>query len=68
MCAKHNYDGGQKTRGHGVGKVNELGAEIAREDGNKVLEGIRGVERFTETDAFLLAAGGTGSGTVAVLT
>ncbi|MBA7585550.1 Tubulin-like protein CetZ [subsurface metagenome] len=46
--------GGQKTRGHGVGKVNELGAEIAREDGDKVLEGIRGAERFTETDAFLL--------------
>lgn len=63
--------GGQKTRGHGVGKVNELGAEIAREDGDKVLEGIRGVERFTETDAFLLiagAAGGTGSGAVSVLT
>ena len=63
--------GGQKTRGHGVGKVNELGAEIAREDGDKVLEGIRAVDRFTETDAFLLiagAAGGTGSGAVSVLT
>jgi len=63
--------GGQKTRGHGVGKVNELGADIAREDGDKVLEGIRGAERFTETDAFLLiagAAGGTGSGAVSVLT
>ena len=63
--------GGQKTRGHGVGKVNELGAEVAREDGDKVLEGIRGAERFTETDAFLLiagAAGGTGSGAVSVLT
>ncbi|MBA7482909.1 Tubulin-like protein CetZ [subsurface metagenome] len=63
--------GGQRTRGHGVGKVNELGAEVAREDGDKVLEGIRGAERFTETDAFLLiagAAGGTGSGAVSVLT
>ncbi|MFC1984136.1 tubulin/FtsZ family protein [Chloroflexota bacterium] len=63
--------GGQRTRGHGVGKVNEIGAEVAREDGDKVLEGIRGVERFTETDAFLLiaaAAGGTGSGAVSVLT
>jgi len=62
--------GGQKTRGHGVGKINELGAEIAREDGDKVLEGIRAVERFAETDAFLLiagAAGGTGSGAVSVL-
>jgi len=63
--------GGQRTRGHGVGKVNEIGAEIAREDSDKVLEGIRSVERFAETDAFLLiagAAGGTGSGTVSVLT
>jgi len=62
--------GGQKTRGHGVGKINELGAEIAREDSDKVLEGIRAVERFAETDAFLLiagAAGGTGSGAVPVL-
>jgi len=62
--------GGQRTRGHGVGKVNEVGAEVAREDGDKVLEGIRAVERFAETDAFLLiagAAGGTGSGSVAVL-
>jgi len=62
--------GGQRTRGHGVGKVNEIGAEIAREDGDKVLEGIRAVERFTETDAFLLiagAAGGTGSGSIPVL-
>lgn len=63
--------GGPKTRGHGVGKVNELGAEIAREDGNKVLEAVREVERFTETDAILLiagGAGGTGSGSVSVLT
>ena len=62
--------GGQKTGGHGVGKVNELGAEIAREDGDKVLESMRAVERFPETDAFLLiagAAGGTGSGAVSVL-
>ncbi len=62
--------GGQKTGGHGVGKINELGAEIAREDGDKILESMRAVERFTETDAFLLlagAAGGTGSGAVSVL-
>jgi len=62
--------GGQKTGGHGVGKVNELGAEIAREDGDKILESMRAVERFPETDAFLLiagAAGGTGSGAVSVL-
>ncbi|MFC1898742.1 tubulin/FtsZ family protein [Chloroflexota bacterium] len=62
--------GGQKTRGHGVGKINEIGAEIAREDGDKILENMRIMDRFAETDAFILiasAAGGTGSGTIAVL-
>ena len=29
--------GGQKTSGHGVGKINELGAELAMEDGDKVI-------------------------------
>ncbi len=62
--------GGRKTGGHGVGKINELGAEIAREDGDKIIETIRTSKRFVETDAFLLiagAAGGTGSGSVAVI-
>ena len=63
--------GGRKTGGHGVGKINELGAEIAREDGDKVIETIRTSRRFAEADAFLLiagAAGGTGSGSVPVIT
>ncbi|MFB0559168.1 MAG: tubulin/FtsZ family protein [Dehalococcoidales bacterium] len=63
--------GGQKTRGHGVGKINELGAEIIREDGDKILEGIKTTHRFHETDAFLViagAAGGTGSGAIPILT
>ena len=63
--------GGQKTSGHGVGKMNEIGAELAMEDGDKVLEGIRATQNFSETDAFLLiggAAGGTGSGALPVLT
>ena len=57
--------GGQKTGGHGVGKINELGAEIVREDSDKILEAIKTTRHFHETDAFLLiasAAGGTGSG------
>jgi cell division GTPase FtsZ len=33
--------GGRKTWGHGVGKVNEMGAELAREDGDKVIDAIR---------------------------
>ncbi len=63
--------GGQKTGGHGVGKINEIGAELAREDGDKVIESIRAAQRFSETDAYLLiagGAGGTGSGAMPVLT
>ena len=63
--------GNKKTQGHGVGKINELGAEIAREDADKVIETIRNTEHFAETDAFLLVAsagGGTGSGAIAVMT
>jgi len=52
--------GNRKTNSHGVGKVNEMGAEIAREDGDKVIE----------ADAFLMiagVAGGTGSGSMPVI-
>src|SRR4030042_4299411 len=45
--------GSQKNQGHGVGKINELGAEIAREDADKIIEAIRNTEYFEETDAFL---------------
>ncbi len=63
--------GNKKTGGHGVGKMNEIGAEIAREDGDKVIEVIRATDKFSETDAFLVAgsaAGGTGSGAVPAIT
>ena len=63
--------GGEKTRGHGVAKLSELGAELAREDGDKVIDAIRSARRFFETDAFLLvagAAGGTGSGAMPIMT
>ena len=62
--------GGRKTGGHGVGKINELGAEIAREDSDKVVDAIRTAKRFFETDAFLViagTAGGTGSGAISIL-
>jgi cell division GTPase FtsZ len=73
---KSNYEhriliGNKKTGGHGVGKINELGAEIAREDADKVVETIRHSKNFAESDAFLLiagAAGGTGSGAISVMT
>ena len=63
--------GGRKTGGHGVGKVNELGAEIAKEDSDKVIDAIRTTKHFYESDAFLLiasAGGGTGSGSLPVIT
>ncbi|MFC1900166.1 tubulin/FtsZ family protein [Chloroflexota bacterium] len=63
--------GGRKTGGHGVGKINELGAEVAKEDADKVLDSIRTTKRLPEADAFLLiagAAGGTGSGSIAIMT
>lgn len=62
--------GSRKTGGHGVGKINELGAEIAKEDADKIVDAIRGTRRFFETDAFLLVAGtagGTGSGSMPVI-
>jgi cell division GTPase FtsZ len=63
--------GGRKTGGHGVGKINELGAEIAREDSDKVIDAIRTTRHFAESDAFMLvagAAGGTGSGSLPIMT
>ncbi|MDZ4230738.1 MAG: hypothetical protein U1B77_02845, partial [Dehalococcoidales bacterium] len=63
--------GGRKTGGHGVGKINELGAEIAKEGADKVIDAIRTTRHFYETDAFLLIAsggGGTGSGSLPVMT
>ena len=63
--------GGRKSGGHGVGKINELGAEIAREDADKVIDAIRGTPRFFESDAFLMVAGtagGTGSGAISIMT
>ncbi|MBU2608913.1 MAG: cell division protein FtsZ, partial [Chloroflexi bacterium] len=30
--------GGRKAGGHGVGKINEMGAEIAKADGDKVID------------------------------
>jgi tubulin-like protein CetZ len=63
--------GAKKTGGHGVGKINELAAEIAREDSDNIAQSIRAIELFQDTDAFLLcagAAGGTGSGSIATVT
>jgi cell division GTPase FtsZ len=58
------------THGHGVAKISEIGAKIAREDADKVLDAMRTNPKFFESDAFLLvagAAGGTGSGVTPVI-
>ncbi len=72
---KSNYQhriliGNRKTGGHGVGKINEEGARIAVEDGDKIVDALRSVKRLYEIDAFLLvagAAGGTGSGSMPIM-
>ncbi|MFH1662957.1 MAG: tubulin/FtsZ family protein [Chloroflexota bacterium] len=58
------------THGHGVAKISEVGAAIAAEDADKVLDAMKKNQKFFETDAFLLvagAAGGTGSGATPVI-
>ena len=62
--------GGGRTGGHGVGKINEVAAALAKWDGYKVIDAVRSGARFYETDAFMLcagAAGGTGSGALPVI-
>jgi cell division GTPase FtsZ len=53
------------TRGHGVAKLSEVGAEIAQKDGDKIMDTLRRNPHLFEADAFLLitaTAGGPGSG------
>jgi cell division GTPase FtsZ len=60
----------RQTLGHGVGKINELGARLAKADGDKVLYAVKASPQFYETHAFLLvagAAGGTGSGSLPII-
>ncbi|MDX9803088.1 MAG: cell division protein FtsZ [Dehalococcoidales bacterium] len=62
--------GAGKTRGHGVAKISEMGAEIIRADSDKIIDAMRSTPRFFEADAFLViagTAGGTGGGGAPVL-
>jgi tubulin-like protein CetZ len=62
--------GEARSKGHGVGGLNEIGAQIAKEDGYKIIDVIRRTRRFTEASAFLVvagAAGGTGSGAMPII-
>lgn len=63
--------GGGSTGGHGLGGSNELGAELAREAREDIVDAIRTDKRLFESDAFLLVAataGSTGSGAISVIT
>lgn len=51
--------GNHKASSHGVRKINEAGAEIARQD--KIIDTGRSAKRFYEADAFLLIADATGN-------
>jgi cell division GTPase FtsZ len=60
----------RQTLGHGVGKIHELGAQLAKSDGDKVMDAVKASPQFYETHAFLLvagAAGGTGSGSLPIM-
>jgi cell division GTPase FtsZ len=63
--------GEARTKNHGTGGLAELGAQVFKDDGYKIVDALRKAKRFPETDAFLLiagAAGGTGAGGIPVLT
>jgi cell division GTPase FtsZ len=62
--------GAKELQGLGVDGNNELGAQVMQEHADTVLEEIRNVKRFFETDAILViagAAGGIGSGALPVM-
>jgi cell division GTPase FtsZ len=62
--------GAERLHGMGVDGDNELGAEVMQEHADTVLEEIREVRHFFETDAILAiagAAGGIGSGALPVM-
>jgi cell division GTPase FtsZ len=42
----------RQTLGHGVGKINELGAQLAKADCDKVLDAVKASPQFYETHAY----------------
>ena len=53
-----------------MAQISEVGAEIAREDAEKVIDALRSTKHFFEADAFLLVAGtagGTGAGVTPIM-
>jgi cell division GTPase FtsZ len=63
--------GTEYVKGEGVAGDNELGARIAQESADDIMDEIRQAKLFFESDAIIIAAGaagGTGSGTLPVIT
>ncbi|MEN8614607.1 tubulin/FtsZ family protein [Dehalogenimonas sp. THU2] len=61
--------GAGHTGGHGVAKISETGAEIAKEERDNLIGIMKKNERFYDADALLLMAsggGGTGSGALPI--
>jgi len=59
-----------KTFGHGVGKVNTVGAELMKEITPVVIDDVLCSKKFYESDAIIViasSAGGTGSGSIGYL-
>ena len=57
---------GRKTGGYDVGKINELGTEVAREDADRAIDSIRRPNDL-KMDAFLLVAGAAGGNGLGVI-
>jgi cell division GTPase FtsZ len=62
--------GAPENRGRGGIAVSKVGAEIVKKDADRIVDAVRLVKRFPETDAIIVAAGaagGTGSGGMPVI-
>jgi cell division GTPase FtsZ len=62
--------GAPENRGRGGIAVSMVGAEIVRKEADRIVDAVRLVKRFPETDAIIVAAGaagGTGSGGMPVI-
>jgi cell division GTPase FtsZ len=62
--------GVKEYRGLGKVTINKNGAEIVKKEADKIIESVRLVKRFQETDAILViasGAGGTGSGSMPIV-
>lgn len=62
--------GREKALGHGVGRISEIAAEIARQEADQIIDVVTATPLFLRSEALLLIAsadGGTGSGSIPVV-